>query len=558
MNTRPRFSTSFRARFDAHVGKATYLQPRRIHKARLLALAMALATATFTVTHMPVATAATEAAAHLPPGIDWHQGDVDAAFALAKASHKPLFLYWGAVWCPPCNQVKATIFSQQAFKDRAALFVPVYIDGDSASAQKFGERFKVRGYPTMILFSPDGTEVTRIPGEVDFDRYMKALALGMNAAHPVGQTLTRGLANPAKLSNDEWQMLADYSWDQQADLPIAHDKVAVTLQTLSQHAQADHAPEAALRLELEAVVSVVTGTPSQTGSIDQAAASATVQHVVADTKLARENFDVIVNFPTDIVAYLTHKGSPERVALVAQWDAALQRLAADTSLSTSDRLGAVDGRIQLARLDAPKDAPLPKPLVDSVRDLAAAADKNTTNAFERQSVISAAGDTLADAGLLDESDRLLSAEIKRSATPYLFMSSLAHNARLRGDNAGALKWYQAAYDVSEGPATRLRWGAKYLVGAIDLAPNDDQRIGQIASALIGEIGHTHDAFYGANRAALERATTRLAKWNEHDAHRTTLHTVETQFAQVCAKLPASDPQHATCDSLLKPIAEKRA
>ena len=68
-------------------------------------------------------------------GIAWRKGDVDAAFVAAKADHKPLFLYWGAVWCPPCNQVKATLFNRQDFIERSRFFVPVYIDGDSPSAQ---------------------------------------------------------------------------------------------------------------------------------------------------------------------------------------------------------------------------------------------------------------------------------------------------------------------------------------------------------------------------------------------------------------------------------------
>ena len=82
-------------------------------------------------------------------------------------SRKPVFLYWGAVWCPPCNQVKATLFNRQDFIERSRAFVPVYVDGDSPGAQKLGARFHVSGYPTMLLFSADGTEVTRLPGEVE-------------------------------------------------------------------------------------------------------------------------------------------------------------------------------------------------------------------------------------------------------------------------------------------------------------------------------------------------------------------------------------------------------
>ncbi|HJW54817.1 MAG TPA: thioredoxin family protein, partial [Burkholderiaceae bacterium] len=69
-------------------------------------------------------------AAHVSAGIEWHKGDVDSAFALARARNKPVFLYWGAVWCPPCNQVKATIFNRQNFIERSRSFVPVYLDGD--------------------------------------------------------------------------------------------------------------------------------------------------------------------------------------------------------------------------------------------------------------------------------------------------------------------------------------------------------------------------------------------------------------------------------------------
>ena len=51
--------------------------------------------------------------------IAWRKGDVDAAFADARVQRLPVFLYWGAIWCPPCNQVKATIFNRQDFVDRA-------------------------------------------------------------------------------------------------------------------------------------------------------------------------------------------------------------------------------------------------------------------------------------------------------------------------------------------------------------------------------------------------------------------------------------------------------
>ena len=134
-------------------------------------------------------------AAHDEAGIAWknatNDAEVDAAFALAKAESKPVFVYWGAKWCPPCNQVKATLFNRQDFIERSRAFVPVYVDGDSPGAQKLGARFKVSGYPTMVLFNPQGTEMTRLPGEVDAQRYTEVLTLGMNAQRPVKDVLAQ-------------------------------------------------------------------------------------------------------------------------------------------------------------------------------------------------------------------------------------------------------------------------------------------------------------------------------------------------------------------------------
>ena len=84
--------------------------------------------------------------------IDWHDGTVEEAFAEAERSAKPLFLYWGAVWCPPCNLMKSTLFQQPEFIARTRDFVAVYLDGDTERAQVWGEKHDAVGYPTLIVF----------------------------------------------------------------------------------------------------------------------------------------------------------------------------------------------------------------------------------------------------------------------------------------------------------------------------------------------------------------------------------------------------------------------
>src|SRR5688572_33174778 len=58
--------------------------------------------------------------------------------------------------------MKANLFKDPAFIAETENFVPVYLDGDTAGAQQWGERFGISGYPTVIVLQPDGTEITRI------------------------------------------------------------------------------------------------------------------------------------------------------------------------------------------------------------------------------------------------------------------------------------------------------------------------------------------------------------------------------------------------------------
>ena len=103
------------------------------------------------------------------PGINWFPGEVGDVFAAAKLERKPILLYWGASWCPPCQQLKSTVFSRPDFIRKSRLFVPVYLDGDDVGAQKWGEQFHVSGYPTVVVLNADAQELMRIAGGMDLE-----------------------------------------------------------------------------------------------------------------------------------------------------------------------------------------------------------------------------------------------------------------------------------------------------------------------------------------------------------------------------------------------------
>src|SRR5689334_9909794 len=123
------------------------------------------------------------------PGIAWFKGDVDAAFKSAQASNKPVLLYWGAQWCPPCKQLKSAVFSRPDFIEKSKLFVAVYLDGDLPDAQKWGDVFRVTGYPTVVVLKPDRTEITRIAGNMDLSLYARVLDDALGDVRPVKDVL---------------------------------------------------------------------------------------------------------------------------------------------------------------------------------------------------------------------------------------------------------------------------------------------------------------------------------------------------------------------------------
>ena len=492
--------------------------------------------------------AAPARSADMPAGIAWKQAaEVDAAFAQAKKENKPLFLYWGAVWCPPCNQVKATVFSRADFIERAKAFVPVYIDGDAPQAQQLGSRFKVSGYPTTILFRADGTEITRLPSEVEPARYMQVLAQGMSGARPVKALLAQARAGKA-LSPAEWQHLAFYGWEVDEQAVLAKTERMAALWQLAQASTAV-APAASARLALKAIAMAAADKAARPSPIDKAAALQRVRAVLASPSIARANLAELTYGADTLPPFLTEAGSAPREQLLREWDRALTRLVNDGALSRLDRVAAAGGRVGLARVDTPKGA-LPLALQTEVRGATLLALREVKDPFEREALAVSAAQVLAEAALWADSDDVLKAQMERSATPYYHMLGLASNARKRGDNAAALGWYERAYATSKGPATRLQWGATYVRALLDLAPTEVERIERAARSVIGEIEPKPETFHARNRGVLDRMSTQLNAWNKDGRHEAVLARLRTQMDAICAQLPAPAPERASCGELL--------
>jgi hypothetical protein len=420
--------------------------------------------------------------------IEWHSGDFDAALALARSSGRALFLYWGAVWCPPCNRVKSEIFAQPEFAARMQGLLPFSLDGDAPGAQALAERLKLRSYPTLVLFTPGGREITRLPCELDGELFIEALDAALDAARSAAESLQAALDGSRPLSAEEWTLLSNYSWDTDEGVILAARDLGATLHAL---AAASTDAAAATRLRLHALVA--------TAANGLEADAAFLQQVCADAARARANMDIFGNSGH----LLVRAAGPQQAPLARALAAAAQQWAGDTWLSAPDRLTATRLQARMARLG--HDAPA---IAAQVRAAVVQALAEADSPYQRHTTLNTAVSALNDAGLPAEAEALLQAELPKAHSPFYFMQSLAASARRRGDSSAVLDWYEQAWRSAAGLATRLQWGASYLLALADLAPDAQPRIEAAAEGILQDV-HRTGGMHQRNRTQAQRMLARL-------------------------------------------------
>jgi thioredoxin-related protein len=331
-----------------------------------------------------------EAATSLDPakGIDWFAGSVDDAFAEAKESGKPIYLYWGAVWCPPCHAISATIFKRPEFLERSKLFIPVYLDGDTQNAQAYGEKFGVRGYPTMIVFDSEGVELTRIPGGIDLQAYANILDLTLNQASSANDLVASLAAGSESLAAADCTLLAYYSWGQ--DTMILGDAdVGATFRSIYEACPADMAVERSI-LYFGWLREAITSANAEEDAVplskeQEAEALLRVEALLADDDLISANIFTVLFSGVDYTKALTDADSDKRNELIVLYDSAFDRIAADESVYKRERIYTLIGKIQFERIDD-EEAELSSELQGKIRDMVRWADETTPSVYERQNI----------------------------------------------------------------------------------------------------------------------------------------------------------------------------
>ena len=494
-------------------------------------------------------------------GIEWFVGTVDEAFAAAKESGKPIYLYWGAVWCPPCHAIKATVFKSSEFIERSRLFIPVYLDGDTENAQAYGEEFGVRGYPTMVVFDSNGVELTRIPGGIDITAYANILDLTLGNMSPASGIVERVMNTDASVSEEECTLLAYYSWGQDTKILAERDTAGAFRRMTAACPESLKKERSILYLSwLDETLRAAESDVEVDADLDaeepenpltpelKVEALKTLEIVLGDYELVKANVFTVILSGAKLVRALTEPGSEERMSLTQEFIDIYDKIAADESVYKRERIYTLGGKIDFERIDD-DEAEISDELRQEIIDMVAWADESTPSVYERQPIINALGNVLDAAGMDDAAKALLLAELGKSKQPYYYMVSLA-DIEQRADNTDvAISWLKKAYDASQGSATRFQWGNYYLNGLLEMAPTETQLIQETTVRLISEL-QEGGGFFQRPKAQLQRLEGSLQEWGEGQEDEDVLSTIRKSVLAVCVA-DKQEESRKTCEAFLE-------
>lgn len=484
------------------------------------------------------------------PSIQWFDGDVNAAFARAAAEGKPVFLYWGASWCPPCHELKATVFSRPEFIEKMKLFVPVYIDGDAPGAQKWGDEFRVSGYPSVVVLRADRTELARINGGMDLNQYAEVLDLVLGDVRPVKEILASLNGGATQLGRDDCSRLAYNGWESDGSPAELADN-ATRLQRAVQACPADATVERARLVAFAAAAAsdaeeerIADG---KAPSPELAARIQAVHELLADRANALAAADALQYLGTTFFKAAKQSQPDQGAQMLERWSTLMDSAASDTRYAETDRLAAVGMKLRAIRELG--NGSIPAATHTAARQSVEAALARGQTGYARAGVVNSALFVLDTLGDVDRLYSLTEAEMKTSQYPYYYMLDLAGIEEDRGNKEQAAMWLERAYRESKGAATRFQWGTAYVQGLIRMQPKEEARIRDAALAVLGEL-EGPDSIHRRNAVRLEKLDVQLREWNKDGAHKAAITALRAKRDGLCGAIPAGNAARKDCEKFL--------
>jgi thiol-disulfide isomerase/thioredoxin/uncharacterized protein (UPF0147 family) len=481
------------------------------------------------------------------PDIAWFKGDVDAAFASAQATNKPVLLYWGAQWCPPCKQLKSAVFNRPDFIEKSKLFVAVYLDGDLPDAQKWGDVFRVTGYPTVVVFKPDRTEITRVSGNMDLSLYAGVLDDALGDVRPVKDVLDLAAKGEAQLNAADCRRLAYHAFDLEDDGIFEGAKLQAAFENAARLCPAGLTKERA-RFPVLAATQAARLQKGALGKGAKADKALTVlilrvNDLLAKPDLALVNADALRSLPKEF--YLAARQTLPQIApeIRQRIMTVADATTANPQFAPADQLAAQLMKIRVAKAYS-KDDKVPTDVRNVALNTASRMLDAKQESYVRAGVVNSAINIYIALDDWERARDLLALEAKTSSTPHYYIGDLADVEERLGNKQRALELMAEAYDKARGPASRFQWGYSYLDGLLRLTPEDTATIEKVGARVIAELD-------GPNRvhrrtlSRIDRLDKRLREWGNTPERVAVVAKFRNEVLAACAKSPA-DGADAAC------------
>lgn len=100
--------------------------------------------------------------------VKYFAGTLPEALEAAKAQNKPVFVKGYTDWCGYCKLLdRKTLANEEVASYLNAHFINLRVNMERADGPEIANKYRIKGFPTMLVLSPTGKELDRYIGYRD-------------------------------------------------------------------------------------------------------------------------------------------------------------------------------------------------------------------------------------------------------------------------------------------------------------------------------------------------------------------------------------------------------